>query len=792
MIKNFFKTAWRNLGKNKMHSFINVTGLSIGMAVAILIGLWIYDEVSFNKNFKNYKRIAQVVQNVTNNGEVQTWTSVPWPLADELRKNYGSDFTNIVMASNLGDHILALDDKKLKKQGGYFEKGAPEMFSLQMIRGSANLDDPTSLLISQTTAKAYFGEEDPINKMMKIDNEFNVKVTGVYKDPPHNSEFARLGFMSAWEMIYNNTDWIKTMEDPWRPNAFTLYVQLNDHVDFATVSARIKDAKLKKVNPKLAQKKPALFLQPMSRWHLHSEFKNGVNTGGAIQYVWMFGIIGIFVLLLACINFMNLSTARSEKRAKEVGIRKTVGSLRKQLILQFFTESLLTVIFSFLLSLLLVQLLLPFFNSVSDKQMSVLWDNAWFWILCMAFAIFTALIAGSYPALYLSSFRPVKVLKGTFKAGRFAAIPRKILVVVQYSVSVILIIGTIIVYKQIQFAKNRPVGYNRNGLITVPVTTEIHKHFDAMKEELLSSGTIASAAEAGSPTTATWASTSGFEWKGKDPTLSTDFLFVGVSYDYGKTVGWQLKDGRDFSKDFATDTAGVILNEAAAKFMGFQQPVGEVITWWGRPMNVVGVIHNMVMNSPYDEPRPTVFNLTTEQNNVVILKMNPSVSASAALSGIETVYKKFETAQPFDYAFADTEYEKKFKSEERVGKLAGFFTLLAIIISCLGLFGLAAFVAAQRTKEIGVRKVLGASVFNVWNLLSRDFIVLVAISFVIAVPIAWYTMHRWLTDYSYRITIGWDIFLIAGISAIVIALATVSFQAIRAAVANPVKSLRTE
>jgi putative ABC transport system permease protein len=792
MIKNYFKTAWRSLRKGKMHSFINITGLSIGMAVALLIGLWIHDEVSFNKNFKNYDRIAQVIQNVTNNGEVQTWNNVPYPLADELRKNYGSDFKRIVMGSNIGDHVLALDEKKLKKTGGYFEKEASELFSLEMLRGTRSLDDPSALLISQSTAKAYFGDEDPINKMMKIDNRLNAKVTGVYEDFPHNSTFADMAFISTWNLLYNNTEWIRTMTDPWRPNAFTLFVELNDNAGFNTVSAKIKDAKLKKVNPQLAKKKPELLLQPMSNWHLYSEFKNGKNTGGAIQYVWMFGIIGVFVLLLACINFMNLSTARSEKRAKEVGIRKTVGSRRRQLIFQFFSESLLTVAFSFILSLLMVQLLLPFFNSVADKQMSILWDNVLFWLISIGFTIFTALVAGSYPAFYLSSFRPVKVLKGTFKAGRFAAIPRKVLVVIQFSVSVILIIGTLIIHKQIQFAKNRPVGYTRDGLVTLPLNSETHKHFDALKDELIRSGAIISMSEAGSPTTASWGSTSGVSWKGKDPNLSIDFLSVEASYDYGKTIDWQIKEGRDFSKDFATDTSAVILNEAAVNFMGLKNPVGETITWWDRPLTVVGVIRNMVMNSPYDEPKPTVFNLSPDELSLVIVKINPAVSARDALAKIEPIYKKFDPAQLFDYQFANDEYDKKFRSEERISKLAGFFAILAIAISCLGLFGLASFVAAQRIKEIGVRKVLGASVFSVWNLLSKDFVMLVIISFFIAVPVAWYAMNKWLMDYTYRISISWGVFLMAGVLAVAIALITVSFQAIKAAIANPVKSLRTE
>ena len=792
MIKNYFRIAWRNLGKSKMHSFINIAGLSIGMTVAILIGLWIHDEISFNKNFKNYDRIAKVVQNVTNNDEVQTWTNVPWPLADELRKNYGSDFEHIAMATWIGDHVLSAGEKKLKKEGGYFEKEAPELFHIQIIRGSGKLDDPSSLLLSESAAKAYFGDVDPINQLMKIDNQMNVKVTGVYRDLPRNSFFANLSFMSTWDMVYNNTEWMRTMEDPWRPNAFTLFVQLKENADFSAVSAKIKDAKLKKVNEQLAKKKPALFLHPMSKWHLYAEFKNGVNTGGSIQYVWMFGIIGVFVLLLACINFMNLSTARSEKRAKEVGIRKTVGSLRKQLIAQFFTESLLTVIFSFALSLLLVQLLLRFFNSVADKQMSVLWTNPFFWAISIAFIIFTALVAGSYPAFYLSSFRPVKVLKGTFKVGRFAALPRKALVVVQFTVSVILIIGTIIIYNQIQFAKSRPVGYTRQGLVTLPLTATIHKHFNAIKDELFQIGAIASIAEAGSPTTSTWSSSSGFGWKGKDPNQSIDFSNVGVSYDYGKTIEWKIKEGRDFSRDFATDTSAVILNEAAVEFMNLKNPVGETVTWWDTKLTVVGVIQNMVMNNPYDEPRPTIFNLSTDEQSVTIAKLDPSSNAKDALTKIEAVFKKFEKDQLFDYKFVDEEYANKFSTEERVGKLASFFAILAIAISCLGLFGLASFVAAQRTKEIGVRKVLGASVLGVWNLLSKDFVTLVFISFLIAAPVAWYMMSNWLQSYNYRVSINWEIFLLAGLMVIVIALITVSFQAIKAAIANPVKSLRTE
>src|SRR4029078_4279175 len=794
MFRNYFKTAWRNLGKSKMHSFINIAGLSIGMAVAILIGLWMYDELSFDKNFKNYNRIAQVIQNVTNNGEVQTWRGVPYPLADELRKNYGGDFKHIIMAVSWEDYLLTYNEKQLKQSGGYFEKGTPEMFSLKMVSGNwQGLDEPASIFLSESAAKAWFGNDDPLNKMIKIDDRPVVKVTGVYKDLPNNSTFADLKFISTWDFLFNNDEGLRTMTDPWRPNFVSLFVQLNDNADFAKVSQRIKDAKLKRVNPQLQKKKPALFLHPMSDWHLYSEFKNGVNSGGAIQYVWMFGLIGVFVLLLACINFMNLNTARSEKRAKEVGIRKTVGSLRSQLIQQFFAESIFTVALSFLLSLLWVQLSLSFFHQIAGKKMSILWTNPVFWLTSIGFTFFTALVAGSYPAFYLSSFNPVKVLKGTFKAGRFAAIPRKVLVVVQFTVSVTLIIGTIIVYRQIQFAKDRPVGYTREGLVSIPTAdSSIHQHFSAVKDELMKTGTIISVAESGAPPTSIWGSSSGFSWKGKDPNLSIDFGTARVSDEFGKTIGWHVKAGRDFSKDFSTDSSAVILYEAALHFMGLQNPIGETITWFDHPFTVIGVINDMVMESPYSEVRPIIYYTSNEPGNLVIIKINPNASAKEALSKIEPIFRKFNPGQPFEYQFVDNEYAKKFGDEERIGKLAGFFAVLAIIISCLGLFGLTSFVAEQRKKEIGVRKVLGASVFSVWNLLSKDFIGLVGISFLIAVPLAWYAMHKWLQDYSYRINIGWGIFLVAGIIAIAIALITVSFQAIRAAVANPAKSLRTE
>lgn len=793
MLKNFFKTTWRNLVKNKFSTFINVGGLGVGMGVAILIGLWIFDELSCDKQFKNQERIAQVIQNVNNNGETDTWFQTPFPLGEELRKSYSSDFKNVVMTTGEGSHILAFNEKRLTKNGGYFQPAIVEMLSLKMLKGSGNgLKDPSSILLSQTSATAFFESDDPIGKVLKIDNNLNVKVTGVYADMPVNSSFGGISFIAPWELFATSND-LKSNTNPWRCNCFKTFVEVADNVDMAKLSVKIKDAKIKKVNPDEVFHKAQLFLFPMSKWHLYSEFKNGINTGGRIQYVWLFGIIGVFVLLLACINFMNLSTARSEKRAKEVGIRKSVGSLRLQLIVQFFCESLFVVAISFALSIILVSLSLPFFNNVSGKNMSILWGNPLFWLMTFGFSIVTGLIAGSYPALYLSSFKPVKVLKGTFKAGRFAAVPRKILVVLQFTVSVILIIGTIVVFNQIQFAQDRPIGYSRDGLIKVPmITSEIHNHFDVVKNELRETGSIIEMSESGSPTTEVWSTNSGFEWKGKAAGMAVDFPNIEVSLDYGKTVGWQFLDGRDFSRDFLTDSAGFVLNETAAKFMQLKNPVGETISWDGTPFKVIGVIKDMIVESPYSAVRPTLFHLSKDQGNVVLIKIDPKTSARNALAKIETVFKKYNPEQPFEYQFVDEDYAKKFGNEQRIATLASFFAILAIFISCLGLFGMASFVAEQRTKEIGVRKVLGATVFGLWRLLSKDFVVLVIISLLIAIPVAYYFMHGWLENYQYRTTISWWIFVASGAGAILITLMTVSFQAIKAAIANPVKSLRTE
>ena len=794
MIRNYFKIAWRNLVKSKGYSAINIGGLAVGMAVAMLIGLWVYDELSFNKYHKNYDRIAQVMQHANFNGKIETQVSNPGLMGPELRAKFGSDFKYVVQTSWTGGHLLSVGDKPFNKVGMFFEPDAPEMLTLKMLKGTrTGLKDPYSIMLSASAAKSIFGKEDPMNKTIKFDRNYDVKVTGVYEDLPDNTTFQNIKIMMPWELWLIQNPWAKQMENPWGSNFSQTFVQIADNADMEKVSAKIKNVKLNNVSKDDAKYEWAVFLQPMRKWNLFNEFKNGKNTGGNIQYVWLFGIIGIFVLVLACINFMNLATARSEKRAKEVGIRKTVGSMRWQLIRQFFAESYLVVLLAFVLCLVLVALFLPSFNEVSAKKIEMPWQNPMFWILSLLFITITGLLSGSYPAFYLSSFQPLKVLKGTFRVGKLASIPRKVLVVIQFTVSIMLIIGTIIIYQQIQHAKNRPIGYSRNGLIMVGMEKEIGQHYDAIKNELKNAGAVEEMTGCQSPLTAVWNTNGGFDWEGKDPNMAVDFPNNCVSYEFGKTVNWKIKEGRDFSRDFATDSTAFIINESAVKFFGFKKPVGTILKWENKPYTIIGIVTDIMQESPFYPVRPSLYRVEADSNMWnVILRLNPKQNAKQSLSKIEDVWKRFVPAVPFEYKFVDETFGSKFEAEERIGKLASYFAVLAILISCLGLFGMASFVAEQRTKEIGIRKVLGASVINLWRLLSKEFMLLVLLSCFIAAPIAYYYLNNWLTNYDYRIEIHWPVFALAAATALLITLITVSFQAIRAAIANPIRSLRTE
>ncbi|WP_183578402.1 ABC transporter permease [Mucilaginibacter sp. X5P1] len=796
MIKNYLKVAWRNLIKNKASSFINIGGLAVGMTVALLIGIWIAGELSFDQYHENYNRLAQVMQNKTFNGTVTTQVATSLPVEEMLRRDFASNFKHTGVTFWTGSHILTTGEKKVALSGTYVTPEIPEMFTLKMIRGSRNsLNGASSILLSRSAAVALFGHTDPLGKVIRFDEQGSLAVSGVYEDLPVNTTLHKLMYMVSWGYFTATQDWLKRAGTDWGEDSFHVFVQVADNVNIQELSAKIRDIKAKNGGPSEAKTNPDLFLQPMRNWHLYEEFKNGVNIGGAIQYVWLFAIVGVFVLLLACINFMNLSTARSEKRAKEVGIRKAVGSVRGQLIAQFYAESLLTALLAFGLSLFLVRLSLPAFNELAGKEMPAFWTTPYFWLAGLGFTLFTGIIAGSYPALYLSSFNPVKVLKGTFKAGPMAAIPRKILVVTQFTVSIILIVGTIVVFRQVKFAQDRPVGYTRAGLVNIETNDHIlGNQFNALRQDMIGSGAVKEMTRSSSPTTAVYNNRSDVSWTGKDPALAVDFANIRVTTAYGKTVGWQFIAGRDFSTRFLTDSSTVVLNEAAVKYMGLKDPVGQNLNFGkgNKVYKVIGVVRDMVMGSPYEPAKQTIFYIGDTNFDSMILRINPAMSSHEAISKIAGIFQRYMPSVPFSYQFVDDAYAQKFSDEERVGKLASAFAVLAIFISCLGLFGMASFMAEQRVKEIGVRKVLGATVFGLWSLLSKDFVVLVVIAILIATPVSYYVMHSWLSHYTYHAQLSWWIFALTGLGAVLITLATVSYQSISAALANPVKSLRSE
>ncbi|MBL0740404.1 ABC transporter permease [Chryseolinea lacunae] len=802
MIRNYLSIALRNLRKNPGYSFINIGGLAAGMTVAILIGLWVVDELSFNKVHENYPRIVQIMKGGNFEGKFYTGQRhLPFPLIEELETNYAANFKHIV-PSQQSDNLLTLGDKTISQSGAYMGAGAAEMLSLKMLSGTrSGLNDPHSILMSASAAKALFGDAEPLNKMIQIDTETDVKVTGVYEDLPYNSNFESVKVILPWSLKMITNGWMK--DQGWSNHFLFIYAEIAPNTTLERVNENIREAELKVIRKMPAMQEevkynPVVMLHPMADWHLYSAFKRGTLENGPIQAVRIIGAIGGFVLLLACINFMNLSTARSEKRAKEVGIRKSIGSLRRQLIGQFFSESFLVVGLAFFLSLALIGLALPWFNNITGKAMHMPWGQTWFWVSSALFVAITGLLSGSYPAFYLSSFNATAALKGSFRIGRMASLPRKVLVVMQFSISIALIIGTMIIYKQVMFAKDRPTGYDREGLVMVQrKTDEFYSQTEVLRNELKKTGVVKEIATSGGRVTDVWSGNGGFTWQGKDPNLEANFATLSVSQTFGTTVGWQFVAGRDFSDQFASDSSGFVLNEAAVKYMNIKDPVGQIMHWKNEAYNVdrdyriLGVMKDMVMGSPFELVEPTVYFLQG-WHGWFSIKIDPRVSVAEALPKIEGVFKKVIPSAPFDYTFADQQFALKFAAEERVGKLASVFAVFAIFISCLGLFGLASFVSEQRTKEIGIRKVVGASVFGLWRMLSKDFVMLTIISCVVAVPIAYFALQNWLQHYTYRTDLSWWTFALASAGAVVITLLTVSYQSIKAARMNPVKSLKSE
>jgi predicted permease len=794
MIRNYLKIAWRNLKNNKVYSALNIVGLAAGMAVALLIALWVFNEYSYDRFLPNGDQLYQVKVNFTSkHAGKRTQNAVALPLADVMRREH-PEIKYVAESDWNGTHGLMVGDKKLYLDGSAVGADFLKMFQFPLLKGNAAsvLKDTYSIVLTESTAKSLFGDADPIGKIVKIDNQSNLKVTGVLRDLPVNSSL-RFNYLIPFSYNEQASNGLNGARQNWGNNSFQLYAMLQPGVTYAQVAPKIKNIILNK-SELMRPSKPEVIMQSLKDWHLYSDFKNGVQVGGFIDYVRMFSIVGILVLIIACINFMNLSTARSEKRAREVGVRKAIGSNRQDLIFQFLTESVLTTLLSFVMALILVQLALPSFNTLTGVTITIPYSNAVFWMIMITYVLGTGLLAGSRPAFYLSSFNPVSVLKGSLKIGKAATLPRKILVIAQFSCSIALIISTVIIYQQIQHAKDRPTGYNSERLVMSDMSDDLNSNYDALKNELVQTGLIDNIATASSPVTDIYSHTSVTGWPQKD--AADEPINIGtiyVSNNYFKTVGMQIIEGNDFSPIWQQDTTNVMVNEAAVKRMGLNHPVGQEITWNRSKSKVrmIGVVKDALMDSPFTPVEPVIFG-HGRQFNQVIYKLTARANSHTAIAQIEQIFNKYNPAYPFAYQFADDAYGQKFKLENLIGKLAGIFASLAIFISCLGLFGLAAYIAEQRTKEIGIRKVLGASIAQVWLMLSTDFILLVVISCIIASPIAWYFLHGWLQKYDYRINIGPGVFVLSGITAVVITLFTISFQAIKAAIANPVKSLRSE
>jgi putative ABC transport system permease protein len=790
MFSNYLKIAWRNLVRNKVYSTLNIMGLAVGMAVALLIGLWAYNEYTYDRFLPNYQQLYQIKKNVNSNGQIITYNNVSLKLAEVLR-NQIPEIEYVAESDWMIPHGLKVGDKKFYLAGAQINGDFLKMFQYPLLYGNAGtvLKDPYSIVLTESTAKTLFGNDNPIGKTVRFDNRHDLKVTGILKDLPANSSFS-FNYLVPFSYYEQNDAMVKfNRMAGFEQNSYQAFVRLKPGVRYATIAPKIKDLeKTQKEN--MICMRTDVILHALKDWHLYGEYRNGQATTGFIEYVRMFSVIGLLVLLIACINFINLTTARSEKRAREVGVRKVMGSQRKELVMQFLAESFLLTCIAFILSLALVQLLLPAFNTLTGRSIHIPYGNGLFWLVIAGCVLITALIAGSRPAFYLSSFQPVKVLKSTMQTGHAATLPRKILVVLQFSCSVALIISTVIVYRQIQHAKNRPSGFELNRLLFDYSTDDLSRNYTALKNELLQKGIIESMTRATSPATAIYWHSDVEQWPGKIAGETVEMGIIMAGDDYFKTMRMPLLSGRDFNG--ITDTTSVVFNEAAIKRMRIKEPLSQVINWQGKQLRIAGVVKDALMVSPFAPAEPTMFLCNAGKHNVLIYRISPTVKTSDALEKLTVLFNKYNPAYPYSYEFADARYAAKFNLEILIGKLAGLFAGLAIFISCLGLFGLAAYIAEQRTREIGIRKVLGASVSQLWLLLSKDFILLVLISCGIASPLALYFLQNWLQQYAWRITIGPDVFLIAAGAAVIITLITVSMQAIKAAVANPVKSLRSE
>lgn len=795
MFKVFFKTIFRGLAKNKGYSFLNIVGLAIGIACAGFIFLWVEDELNFDQFNAKKDRLYVIRENQKYDTYTATFGSTPALMGPVMQAGIPGIANTCRVAERGISKLISIGDKSMYARGSYVDVSLFSMFSFPFIQGDKKtaFNELRSMVITQSTAKKFFGDEkNVIGKTVRVDNKQDYVITGVVKDIPQNST-VQFEWVSPYQGWYDeNRSWARN----WGSNCLTTFVELKPGVRPASVDKLLYDF-IQQREPK-SNARPFLF--SANDWHLRDEFDNGVQTGeGRITYVHLFSVIAWIILLIACINFMNLATARSEKRAREVGVRKVLGSGKRMLVFQFMGEALFVALLSAMLAVLVMALLLPAFNLLIEKSLVLDFANPLHLTVLLSITLICGLFAGSYPSLYLSSFNPVFVLKGMKTKGSSAAIIRKGLVVAQFSVSIILIVSTIIIYRQIQHVKNRELGFNKNDLLQVDMNSEMAKNYGVVYQDLLGTGVVENLAASDYNTLYGGNNTGGLVWEGKKSNTPVLVSTRYVSPGYMKTLGIKILEGRDlvYADSVQSKKVNVVITRSFEKLMGEKTAIGKTMRWDGDTsgvmVNVVGVVNDYVYGDMYGKPDPVMFfcvNMQEASNLYVRLKATAGVEN--AIQQIAAVVKKDNSSYPFTYHFVNDQFNQMFQNEQLISKLSRVFATLAIVISCLGLFGLAAYTAERRTKEMGVRKVLGASVVNIATLLSKDFLQLVFISCLVAFPIAWWVMHNWLQNYKYRIEISWWLFLAAGIIAIVIALITISFQSVKAAMSSPVRSLRTE
>jgi ABC-type antimicrobial peptide transport system permease subunit len=791
MFRINFLLSLRSLLKNKLYSIINISGLTVGLASAILICLWIKNEVSHDRFHPNMDRLYLLNNRDQNDAGVFVWNNTCMPLGPALREGY-PEVERAVRVNNSGANFLISNgDKHFSIHGNLVDTGFFSMFNFPLVAGNpaTALNSVKNIILTEQLAKKLFGNEDPMGKTVRVDSLDYLTVTGVVKDLPVNTSF-----QFEYLLPYAYWDKLHPKDHNWGNSNLLTFVTLKPGASVAEFDKKVANIVISHLPPGNASNK--IFAQPYKDAWLYSNVENGQYVGGRIDLVRMFSLIAVFILLIACINFTNLSTARSEKRAREVGIRKVSGALRSSLIMQFIAESIVLALAAGVLAVGIVQLSLPVFDDVVGSKLSIDYSNPYYWIWLLLFIVMTGVLAGVYPAFYLSSFQPVKVLKGSFKPVNTLLTPRKVLVVLQFTFAIGLIICTIIVEGQVRYGESRDAGYRRDNLAFVITFGEANKNYELIRHELLSGGAATAVTRTSAPMTETWANSDGFIWNGSTvPDRKTVFNLFSADNDFSSAMHLQLLEGRNIDYDnFKTDSTAVILNEAAVKIMRLKHPIGETIRSMYGPtqVHVIGVAKNFILGSPYEQVQPMIIGGPFVAFMVINFRVSEHPSYGENLAKAEKVFLKYNPEYPFNVRFYDKEYLLKFADEQRVGTLVGLFAALTIFVSCLGLFGLVAYMAESRLKEIGIRKVLGASVGNITGLLSREFLRLVALSFLIASPVAWLVMHSWLKGYPYRISIEWWVFAVTGLLTLAIALATVSFQAIKAALANPIRNLRTE